>query len=128
MHVCLVIDVLTAIFLIHGLRNSDTRFRKQLCLASLIYLAFISARTYIVYTSYFGFFERYPSITTRGLDFLLKFFGGFWMLFGVMVLAKGVSWIALAFAVYGMARWYRTSKKSIPVITLLAPRSPPAPD
>ena len=128
MHVCLVIDVLTAIFLIRGLWDSETRVRKQLCLISLIYLAFISVRTYFVYASYFGFFERYPSLTTRGLDFLLKFFGGFWMLFGVMVLAKGVSWIALAFAIYAMGRWYTESRKSIPTITLLPPQSPPAPD
>jgi hypothetical protein len=128
MHVCLLIDLLTAIFLIHGLRGSGTRFRKQLCLASLIYLVFISVRTYIIFVSYFGFFERYPSFTTRGLDFLLRFFGGFWMLFGVMVLAKGVSWIALAFAIYAVARWFRESRKSIPAITLPPPQFPPALD
>jgi hypothetical protein len=105
MHVCLLIDLLTAIALLHGLKYSATRLRKQLCLASLIYLGFVSIRTYIVYVSYFGFFERYPSLTTRGLDFLLHFFGGFWMLFGVMVLAKGVSWIALAFAIHAVIEW-----------------------
>jgi hypothetical protein len=128
MHVCLVIDLLTAIFLVHGLLNSDTRLRKQLCLASLIFLIFVSVRTYIVFAGYFGFFERYPSLTTRSLDFLLWFFGGFWMLFGVMVLAKGVSWIALAFAIYAVGRWLRESRKSIPSITLPPPQSPPALD
>jgi len=125
MHVCLLIDLLTAIFLVHGLFDSGTRFRKLLCLASLIYLLFISLRTYVIFASYFGFFERYPSITTRGLDFLLRFFGGFWMLFGVMVLAKGVAWIALAFAIYALARWLRESRKSIPAITLPSPPQSP---
>ena len=74
MHVCLVIDLLTAIFLIHGLINSKTRLRKQLCMVSLIYLVFISVRTYLIFASYFGFFQRYPSLTTRSLDFLLRFF------------------------------------------------------
>ncbi len=128
MHVCLVIDLLTVVFLIHGLFYSETRFRKQLCLAALIYLGFISVRTYIIYASYFGFFERYPSITTRSLDYLLSFFGGFWMLFGVMVLAKGVSWIALAFMIYTTARWYGDSRKSIAPISLPPPPSPPALD
>jgi hypothetical protein len=110
MHVCLVIDLLTAIALLHGLRYSDTRFRKQLCLASLLYLGFVCIHTYVVFASYFGFFERYPSFATRGLDLLLRFFGGFWMLFGVMVLAKGVSWIALAFCIYAVARWFEKSR------------------
>jgi hypothetical protein len=128
MHVCLAVDVLTAIFLLHGLRYSDTRFRKHLCLASLVYLAFISIRTYIALASYFGFFEQNPSFTARGLDVLLSFFGGFWMLFSVLVLAKGVSWIALAFAVYAIARWFSDSRKAIPPITLPPPQSPPALD
>ncbi len=68
MHISLVIDVLTAVFLMHGLRYSETRFRQQLCLASLIYLAFITVRTYIHLAAYFGIFERHPSLATRGLD------------------------------------------------------------
>ncbi len=129
MHVYLVIDLVTAIFLIHGLINSQTRLRKQLCMVSLIYLVFISVRTYLIFASYFGFFQRYPSLTTRSLDFLLRFFGGFWMLFGVMVLAKGVSWIALAFTIYAVGRWVSESRKSIPSISLPPPpQSPPALD
>jgi hypothetical protein len=128
MHISLVIDVLTAVFLIHGLRYSETRFRKQLCLASLIYLAFISVRTYFLLANYFGIFERHPSLATRGLDVLLNFFGGFWMLFGVMVLAKGVAWIGLAFAIYAVARWYNDSRSGITPITLPSAQSPPALD
>jgi len=128
MHISLVIDVLTTVFLIHGLRYSETRFRKQLCLASLIYLAFISVRTYFLLANYFGVFERHPSLATRGLDVLLNFFGGFWMLFGVMVLAKGVAWIALAFAIYAVAQWYNGSRNAITPITLPSAQSPPALD
>ena len=113
MHVCLVIDVLTAIFLFHGLWNSGTRFRQQLCLASLIFLAFVSLRTYLSLARYFGFFERHGSLATYGLDALLKFFGGFWMLFGVLVLARAVTWIALAFVVHAIVRWYRDSREEL---------------
>jgi hypothetical protein len=113
MHVCLVIDVLTAIFLIHGLWNSGTRFRRQLCVASLIFLSFVSLRTYLSLARYFGFFERHVSLATYGLDALLRFFGGFWMLFGVLVLARSVTWIALAFAAYAGAQWYRKSRNDL---------------
>ncbi len=113
MHVCLVIDVLTAIFLVHGLRDSGTRFRKQLCLASLIFLAFVSLRTYFSLARYFGFFERHVSLATYGLDALLRFFGGFWMLFGVLVLARAVTWVALAFGVYAIVQWYQNSRKEL---------------
>jgi hypothetical protein len=113
MHVCLVIDVLTAIFLLHGLWNSDTRFRKQLCLASLIFLVFVSLRTYLSLARYFGFFERHVSLATYGLDALLRFFGGFWMLFGVLVLARAVTWIALAFAIHAIVQWYKNSRKDL---------------
>jgi hypothetical protein len=128
MHISLVIDVLAAVFLMHGLRYSETRFRQQLCLASLIYLAFITVRTYIHLAAYFGIFDRHPSLATRGLDVLLNFFGGFWMLFGVLVLARGVAWIALAFAIYAVARWYNGARNAIAPITLPSAQSPPALD
>jgi hypothetical protein len=113
MHVCLVIDVLAAIFLIHGLWNSGTRFRQQLCLVSLIFLGFVSLRTYFGLARYFGFFERHVSLATYGLDALLRFFGGFWMLFGVLVLARAVTWIALAIAVHAIVQWYKASRNDL---------------
>jgi hypothetical protein len=118
MHVCLVIDVLTAIFLVHGLYNSSTRFRRQLCLASLIFLGFVSLRTYLSLARYFGFFERHVSLATYGLDALLRFFGGFWMLFGVLVLARAVTWIGLAFAIYAIVQWTKTSRSALAGQTL----------
>jgi hypothetical protein len=124
MHVCLLIDVLTAIFLIHGLWNSGTRIRKRLCLVSLIFLAFVSLRTYLSLARYFGFFERHVSLATYGLDALLRFFGGFWMLFGVLVLARAVTWIALAFAILAIVQWYQDSRKDLvgKSLTIALPR------
>lgn len=110
MHICLVIDILTTLALFHGLRYSDTRSRKQLCLASLIYLAFISIHYYILFARYFGYFQPHPSLATMVRAEFLKFFGGFWTFFGVMVLAKGVSWIALAFTIYNFSRWLTKPK------------------
>ncbi len=121
MHVCLLIDVLTAIFLIHGLWNPGTRFRQQLCLVSLIFLAFVSLRTYLGLARYFGFFEHHISLATYGLDALLRFFGGFWMLFGVLVLARAVTWIALAFAAYAIVQWTKNARRDLTQPLKIAP-------
>jgi hypothetical protein len=35
------------------------------------------------------------------------------MLFGVLVLARAVTWIALAFAVYAIVQWYQNSRNAL---------------
>jgi len=109
MHVCLLIDLLTLLYLLNGLRIPG--LRRLLCLACLIYLLAISLHYYFVFAPWFGFFQHQRSIAALGLTYLLNFFGGFWTFFGVMVFAKGVSYIALAFTVYNFYRWL--SKKPL---------------
>ena len=110
MHVCLIIDVLTAIGLLHGLLYSDTRFRKVLCFASFLYLAYISIHYYFMFARYFGIFQPHPSLATMARADILDFFGGFWTFFGLMVLAKAVTWIALTFAIYTVVQWFAKPK------------------
>lgn len=110
MHVSLIIDILTALALLHGLRYSGTNFRKLLCLASLIYLAYVSIHYFLFLGRYFGYLQRHPSLDTLARAELLKFFGGFWMLLGVMILSKAVTWIALIFTLYNVTRWLTKPK------------------
>jgi predicted membrane-bound spermidine synthase len=100
MHVCLLIDLLTLGFLIHGIRTENSPSRRLLCLACLLYLLTVGLHYYFVFAPWFGLFRPHPSIY---LIAMLNFFGGFWTFFGVMVLVKGVSYIALAFMVYNLA-------------------------
>ncbi len=119
MHICLLIDLLTLVLLIGGLRSSQTRSRRLLCLGCLIYLLAIALHYYLVFAPWFGFFERHRSLAALGFTALLDFFGGFWSFFGVMVFARGVSYIALAFMINGFYRWI--TQTTSPHIALSAP-------
>jgi len=105
MHVCLLIDLLTLCALIHGLRYSAAPSRRILCLACLIYLLAVSLHYYFVFAPWFGLFQAHRSMAAIWLSALLNFFGGFWAFFGVMVFARGVSHIALAFTAYNAYCW-----------------------
>jgi hypothetical protein len=105
MHVCLLIDLLTLLYLANGLRGAASPARKLLCLACLIYLLAVGLHYYLVFAPWFGFFQYHRSLAALGFTYVLNFFGGFWTFFGVMVFAKGVSYIALAFVIYNFYCW-----------------------
>jgi len=109
-HVSLLIDLLTLCALIHGLVYSATLGRRLLCLASIVYLLTISLHYYLLFAPWFGFFGHHRSMAAMGFTELLDFFGGFWTFFGVMVLDKGVSNIALAFILYNAFCWLTGSR------------------
>jgi len=117
-HVCLLIDLLTLCALVHGLFRSARLSRKMLCLVCLIYLVAVGLRYYFVFAPWFGFFQAHRSLAAIGFTALLNFFGGFWTFFGVMVFARGVSNIALAFVIYSGFCWL-TKPRSAQNIQLL---------
>jgi hypothetical protein len=125
MHVCLLIDLLTLFALIYGLRYSAAPSRRMLCLGSLLYLLAVSLHFYFLFAPWFGFFQQHRSMVAIGITALLNFFGGFWTFFGVMVFARGVSWIALAFALYHGFCWLAKPRPSGQHIqSLLNPNEP----
>jgi len=105
MHVCLLIDLLTAVALARGLAGAAPVSRKLLCLAGLLYLLAVSLHYALVFAPWFGLFQHHRALAAIYLTALLDFFGGFWAFFGVMVFVKGVSYIGLAFMIHNFYIW-----------------------
>lgn len=125
MHVCLLLDLATVIFLIQGLRNPAAPARRMLCLACLVHLLAVGLHYYFVFAPWFGFFNGHRSMAAIGVTALLDFFGGFWTFFGIMVFVKGVSWVALAFMAYNAVRWLTKPRASGQQMQALNRRSDP---